>query len=330
VTKTDYSGTPADDNWNLAGNPFPSPIDWDDVTPTNIESAIYTWNSSTLVYASYTGGIGTNGYNNDGIIPAMQGFFVHAITAGDFTIPQSARVNDNSQGYLKSAENTSNVLRLISAGKGYNDETVVRFTENAGIGFDGEYDAYKFLSESDSVPQLYTLNADNNKLSINALPNFMNTVIVSLNFETGIQGEYSITATGLESFSDPLSIVLEDLLENTNQDLFENPGYEFSANPDDEKERFLLHFDEVTTLDELFSNNEIEIYSYKESVYIKNNSNNAVRGEVSIYNILGQNIYSEIMPNISLNRISPNCKTGNYIVRLQTGNNVYTQKIFMK
>ncbi len=330
VTKTDYSGTPADDNWNLVGNPFPSPVDWDSVTKDNIESAIYTWNSSTLVYASYSSGIGTNGYNNDGIIPAMQGFFVHAITAGDFTIPQSARVSDNSQGYLKSAENTSDVLRLMSAGNGYNDETVVRFTENAGIGFDGEYDAYKFLSESDSVPQLYTLNADNNKLSINALPNFMNTVIVSLNFETGIQGEYSITATGLESFSDPLSIVLEDLLENTTQDLFENPVYEFSANPDDEKERFLLHFDEVTTLDELFSNNEIEIYSYKESVYIKNNSNNAVRGEVSIYNILGQKIYSEIMPNISLNRINPNCKTGNYIVRLQTGNNVYTQKIFMK
>jgi len=330
VTKTDYTGTPADDNWNLVGNPFPSPIDWDDVTKDNIESAIYTWNSSTLVYASYTGGIGTNGYNNDGIIPAMQGFFVHAIIAGDFTIPQSARVNDNSQGYLKSAENTSDVLRLMSAGNGYNEETVVRFTENAGIGFDGEYDAYKFLSESDSVPQLYTLNADNNKLSINALPNFMNTVIVSLNFETGIQGEYSITATGLESFSDPLSIVLEDLLENTTQDLFENPVYEFSANPDDEKERFLLHFDEVTTLDELFSNNEIEIYSYKETVYIKNNSNNAVRGEVSIYNILGQKIYSEIMQNISLNRINPNCKTGNYIVRLQTGNNVYTQKIFMK
>jgi hypothetical protein len=330
VTKTDYSGTPANDNWNLVGNPFPSPVDWDDVTPTNIESAIYTWNSSTLVYASYNSGTGTNGYNNNGIIPAMQGFFVHATTSGNFTIPQSARVNDHSQGYLKNTENISNVLRLKSAGNGYNDETVVRFIENANNGFDGEYDAYKFLSVSDSVPQLYTLAVDNNKLSINALPFFLNTVIVPLNFEAGVQGEYSITATGLESFNDPFSIVLEDLLENTYHDLLENPVYEFSATPDDEKGRFLLHFDGVTLLDELFSNNEIEIYSHQEFIYIKNNSNKAVKGEISIYNILGQNIYSATLPNISLNRISLNCKTGNYIVKLQTGNNVYTQKIFMK
>ena len=330
VTKTDYSGTPADDNWNLVGNPFPSPIDWNDVTPTNIESAIYTWNSSTLVYANYSSGAGTNGYNNDGIIPAMQGFFVHATTSGNFTIPQSARVNDHSQGYLKNAENISNVLRLKTAGNGYNDEAIVRFIENAGNGFDGEYDAYKFLSDSDSVPQLYTLVVDNNKLSINALPFFLNTVIVPLNFEVGVQGEYSITATGLESFNDPLNIVLEDLLENTTHDLLENPVYEFSANPDDDEGRFLLHFDGVTLLDELFSDNGIEIYSHGEFIYIKNNSNESVKGEISIYNILGQNIYSATLPNISLNRISPNCKTGNYIVKIQTGNNVYTHKIFIK
>lgn len=330
VTKTDYSGTPANDNWNLAGNPFPSPIDWDSVTKDNIESAIYTWNSSTLVYASYNSGTGTNGYNNNGIIPAMQGFFVHAIASGNFTIPQSARINDHSQGYLKNAENSSNILRLKTTGNGYNDETVVRFIENANNGFDGEYDAYKFLSVSDSVPQLYTLAIDNNKLSINALPFFLNMVIVSLNFEAGVQGEYSITATGLESFSNPFSIVLEDLLENTTHDLLENPVYEFSANPDDENGRFLLHFDGVTSLDELFSNNEIEIYSHEEFIYIKNNSNKAVKGEISIFNILGQNIYSATLPKISLNRISLNCKTGNYIVKLQTSNNVYTQKIFMK
>ncbi|MBE9480102.1 MAG: T9SS type A sorting domain-containing protein, partial [Bacteroidetes bacterium] len=330
VTKTNYSGTPADDNWNLVGNPFPSPIDWDDVTPTNIESAIYTWNSSTLVYASYSSGTGTNGYNNDGIIPAMQGFFVHATNSGNFTIPQSARVNDHSQGYLKNAENISNVLRLKTAGNGYNDETIVRFIENASNGFDGEYDAYKFFSGSDSVPQLYTHAVDNNKLSINALPFFLNTVIVPLNFEVGVQGEYSITATGLEGFSDLFSIVLEDLLENITHDLLENPVYEFSANPDDDEERFLLHFDGVTLLDELFSNNEIEIYSHEEFIYIKNNSNESIKGEISIYNILGQNIYSATPQNISLNRISPNCKTGNYIVKLQTGNNVYTQKIFIK
>ncbi len=330
VTKTDYSGTPANDNWNLVGNPFPSPIDWDVVSKDNIAHSKFSFVSSTLVYASYSGGIGTNGYNNDGIIPAMQGFFVHATNAGNFTIPQSARVNDNSQGYLKNAENTSNVLRLKTAGNGYNDEAVVRFTENASIGFDGEYDAYKFLSESDSVPQLYTHTADNSKLSINALPNILNTVIVPLNFETGIQSEYSITATGLESFSDPLSIVLEDLLENTSQDLLENPVYEFSASPDDDEERFLLHFNEATLLDEFFSSNEVEIYSHKKFVYIKNNSSESVKGEMSIYNILGQKIYSETLPNISLNRINPNCRTGNYIVRLQTGNNVYTQKIFMK
>jgi hypothetical protein len=56
----------ANDGWNLVGNPYPSTIDWDAsfrLDKTGINNAIYMRDNGLLspVYATYVGGVGTNG-----------------------------------------------------------------------------------------------------------------------------------------------------------------------------------------------------------------------------------------------------------------------------
>src|SRR5690606_22364142 len=75
-----YAGPTAGNNagWHLLGNPYPSPIDWDNVTrPASMGAAVYAYQSTGRYdgqYRFYVPGVG--GTLTDGIIPMMQGFFV--------------------------------------------------------------------------------------------------------------------------------------------------------------------------------------------------------------------------------------------------------------
>ena len=70
--------------FNLVGNPYPSPIDWNASagwTKTNIDNALYYFKASTTdqyggTYSTYINGISSDGVVNN-IIPSMQGFFIH-------------------------------------------------------------------------------------------------------------------------------------------------------------------------------------------------------------------------------------------------------------
>lgn len=78
--------------FNLVGNPYPSPIDWDAPAGwvrTNIDNAVYYFDSGktdpyTGIYSSYVNGISSDGIAGN-IIASMQGFFVH-VSNGSFPV----------------------------------------------------------------------------------------------------------------------------------------------------------------------------------------------------------------------------------------------------
>ncbi len=70
--------------FNLVGNPYPSPIDWNSPTgwtKTNIDNAVYYFRTSSSdqyggAYSTYMNGLSSDGLATN-IIPSMQGFFIH-------------------------------------------------------------------------------------------------------------------------------------------------------------------------------------------------------------------------------------------------------------
>ncbi len=132
------------------------------------------------------------------------------------------------------------LLKLTAAGNGYSDQTIVVFIPEATTGFDPQYDAYK-LPGSNSAPQLYSIIPGSN-LAINALPEILINLVVQLGFKVGVSTNYSITATELNSFSPDVSIYLDDTKNNVLTDLKANPVYSFTANPNDNIQRFKLYF----------------------------------------------------------------------------------------
>lgn len=154
------SGDITSDGWNLVANPYPSTIDWDNggFTRTNVDNAIYEFVTCSQSYASYVGGIGTNG--GDRYISPFQGFYVHANVTSPVLSCTNTVINSGKEALYKTTNPLDNVLRIEFK----DDEIVVRANDLASDKFDGDLDAYKFdggtiYSKLDST--MYSINSVN-------------------------------------------------------------------------------------------------------------------------------------------------------------------------
>ena len=280
--------------WNLMGNPFPCAIDWNghnDWNLVNVESTVYfgdytiSGNYPTWDWDTQTGTLG----KTDGYIAATQGFWVKTTKKNptpSLTIPASQRLHSNTTPFYKSESSINSILRLRVDGNNYYDETLISFIPDASNGLD-HYDAHK-MKGREEAPQLYSIVEDE-MLTMNFLTEASDDLVVPLGFEVGAPGIYTIDATQLEGFDNGLFIYIEDLKENTIQDLKMNPHYVFTATTFDETERFLIHF----------KNTVFAIDGNELSQYIKFSTRgnqlivdvaDGYEGDVQIHNVIGQEI----------------------------------------
>ncbi|MCB2220241.1 MAG: fibronectin type III domain-containing protein [Bacteroidetes bacterium] len=314
----EYSGS--SDGWNVVGNPYPSAVDWDDASwvKTNIDAAIYVWDGTQyLVWNGLFGDL------TDGVIPAYQSFYTKASAASPvLQVNNASRVHGPSP--YKSSE-VSNLIDVRVVGNGYDDITYINFNEGATAVYDSQFDAIKMFG-IEEAPQLYSIT-ENEILSINTLPEYYPGMVIPLGLKVGADAEYSIKVSNLSSFEFPVNVFIEDLLTGEMVNISSEEFYTFNASTEDNAERFLLHFMAVTDVNET-SLSPVEIYSYDNSVYVKNiETENAT---ISVVNIAGQIVYSGDLENTPLNRIDLNLETGYYVVKVLTSENLSTEKVFLK
>jgi PKD repeat protein len=205
------TGNASADGWSLVGNPYPCTIDWNSLswTKTNINNAVYVWNAAIGQYASYVGGIGTNGGSR--YIPSSQSFFVVANATGA-ALGISENCKSSNQGAFKSTEASQGALTLKLSNGTYLDETTLVRNDSGSLMFDSDFDAYKIKSPMTEVPYLATVSGEGYDLSINSMAKMSHETIVPLRLEVGITGVYVLTHLGLDHFAQGACIVLEDLL----------------------------------------------------------------------------------------------------------------------
>ena len=198
----------------------------------------------------------------------------------------------------------------------------INFNENATNAFDKEFDGYKLWGIA-AAPQLYSYDASQ-KYSFNVLPTLSPPLTVAVGFKAGANGNYSITASELNSFGQNILITLEDLQTSVITDLLQNPVYNFSASTTDDPNRFLVHFGRSTTGIDNQGNDDMNIYSYAGNIYINSYGS---EGTVYIYDMLGRQIASEQLKPATINKLTVN-STGYYMVKVVTGKNVSLKKVF--
>jgi hypothetical protein len=286
----------------------------------------YSGSGGTNNYKYYIGSggetpdVGTNGGTN--IIPPLQGFFVHASGTGTLGVGNAQRVH-SSQAYYKEGQPELPQLRILAEENGLTDETVIRFYDNATAEFDGDYDAYKLFA--DNIPQLNSVTPSGTALAINTLDALSENLIIPLSFNSPMDGQVTFTISELIGIDGELYI--EDLLNDEIDQIFENTVYTFDHSPMNEDGRFLLHFGNPIGMDENYFES-ISIYSEGNTVYLNNPS--GISGEIIIYDMMGQEIYQDVLIQQGLVSIKLNHETAYYLVKIQSGTNLIIKKVFIR
>ncbi|MCD4735051.1 MAG: T9SS type A sorting domain-containing protein, partial [Bacteroidales bacterium] len=332
------NGANKGDGWNLVGNPFPSAIEWNSSwTKTNVDATIYVYDGTQYLTWNYNlGGFGTK---TDGSIPSTQGFWVKANASSPaLTIPNSERLH-SSQSFYKDSE-INNLITMQVNGNGYSDVTLIGFNQLATDNFDSDFDAYKIMGVYEA-PQLYSIIPDHD-LAVNFMADFGSDneyKTVQLGFEVGQANTYTFNFSGLSEFYPEMSVYLEDRSASSFSaqgekliDIRNTQQYSFTAGPQDDPERFVLHFNlkekiffEDKNLDLLSGT---QIYSYEKTVYIY--APEVESAEVFIYDLLGQLAYSGKIEGNTLNTFDLSSASGYYVVNVVCEKGNKKQKVYIR
>ena len=310
--------------YNLIGNPFASPLDWDLGTwgLSNMTNGIWVWNGST--YLDWVGGAGSL---TGGIIPMGQGFFVQTTSAAaSITIPMDARVH-SAQAYYKGVTNAPDHM-WIKAIKGEKiDQLTVVFAEDATLGFDNGRDSRKMLAFYGNAPQIYAVEQDE-KFGIDGLPTLTEAGrTVNVMYHVGESGDQQLLAN-LESLPD-VKVLLEDAQTGIVQDLNENPEYLFEAAQGDDPNRFTLYFNPTPTMiSNLGDHSDVHVYAFQNEIYVRSEGE-AVNASKTIwvYDMYGRVILNTVIPPSTLTKIPLDVRNTPVIVKVVGTGSVVTSKV---
>ena len=334
--------------YNLVGNPYASPIDWDAAsgwTKTNIDNALYYYKAGGIdqysgTYSTYINGISSDGLATN-IIPSMQGFFVH-VTDGVYPVTgilgmnNEVRITDQTHAFLKSNENSTNIFFRFTTSYSDNpvssDPMVIYFDENATMEFDSDLDALKLMNTDQEITNLYSLLPDGTKLSINALPERIDSLItIPLGLNTHRNGDVSFRILDFENLPLGMKIYLHDAATGTNQNLLTDKEYKINLEASEYNSRFSLRvLNDAPDLPDVDFSDSFNIY-YSNGFLEANIGYLAGHdGILYLYDLAGCNLLTgKVFENGSY-KFNPQVTSGIYIVALVSEDVVKTKKILIK
>jgi len=335
--------------FNLVGNPYPSPIDWDSPsgwTKINIDNALYYFKASETdmyggTYVTYMDGISSDGLAS-GIIPSMQGFFIH-VSDGSYPVTgflgttNEVRIINHDHPFIKSGNTVEKaLLRLVA---GYQDDTasfdplVIYFGLKATRNFDGQCDALKLFNTDYMVTNFYSFGDDGSRLSINALPATNDdTCTVRLGIKTELDGNVVIKIKDLQGDFFYNEISISDTVAKTEQDLLHGNQYKVYLKAGHYQDRFYLNLGKTQTGISNPSDRQdpIIIYCFHGSLIVKINSPDYIDGTLTVYSLSGQGLYSDKIYGPGEHVLYPSLKEGLYIINLTSGAKRISRKLFFQ
>ena len=238
-------GPTANSGWQLLGNPYPGPINWDSLArPSGVDNAIYTFRSNSQyggAYQSYVNGVGPAGSN---LVAMGQGFFTRVMSGSPtMTFTNAARmVRYNNPTQYRSSTTADARPRLdlaLTAANGASDVLYVYQETGATTGFDSHFDALKVTLNGGQQPTLYQ-QAGTESFSIQGLPAGQQPVTMALGVDVPVAGTFTFTAEQLANFPATAAVLLEDTQTNTWHDL-RSGNYAVTLAQGLHASRFVLH-----------------------------------------------------------------------------------------
>lgn len=329
--------------FNLIGNPYPSPVDWNAPgwTKTNIDNALYFFESGTTnqyqgSYSTYINGISSNGTAGN-LIPAQQGFFIHVSDGtypvqGTLTFTNSVRVTNLTAPFHKNTDTDSRSLIRLSArneSSENTDYTVVYFDDYASAEFNPDLDALKLMNTDAGTPNLYSIGTDERNTSVKSIQfPVYDTYVVDLAVSSKSECQITIKAEQIKNLPSGYRVYLKDSYTGRIQDLLTVPEYTFSMSGESFTDRFRLIISRVNLSQEALGTNSFNAYVKEGSVYL----NLRLKEEqvmVHVSDLTGRTVLQATLygdGNHQLGRIEGN---GIYIVSIYTDMGIISKKVYL-
>jgi hypothetical protein len=335
-TSSTPSEIPSHKGWNLAGNPYPSPVDWlasSGWNKASINDAKYIWDGANDIYTIFIGGSSPMGINGGTrFIPSNQGFWVQSVVAsGSFEINNATRIGDitGTPDFYKLAPIDYPMVSLLAEGYGHGDEAVVRFIEGTTPGFDINFDASKLYSLNPNVPQL-TVRNGKQALALNTLPEITTNLAIDLSFRCAREGLYTIRLAPRTILDDRTRLYLRDDLLGKVINLKADSVYSFYHEPANPENRFKLYFNPYEdVINNVNQDDWFSVYSSGNTITILRNTNRELSGQINICNILGQPIWQQRIGTDDKSIIQLNGPSGYYVVSITTDGYVCNTKVLI-
>ncbi len=125
----------------------------------------------------------------------------------------------------------------VTTPSGYYNETLIAFKEDATLGYDSLYDAFKIPSSNVS----FYSKIGSGTYVIQALPLLKQDMFIQLGIEASNSGEQTLSVGETTNFSDASQLILEDTKLHVFHNLRAGGGYQYTFNRNSDVLRFKLH-----------------------------------------------------------------------------------------
>jgi hypothetical protein len=354
-------GSIADGEYGLAGNPFATTIDWDDISPTNLSGTVNVWDDAASGWKSWNG---SSGSLTNGLIAPYQGFWVEASGGtGSITI-ETADKSSSSGTFYRTLDNDSTgsvSFDVVSAD--YADQTFMSFMNIGEAGLDNA-DGKKLLPFSASSRVVGLSYTEEIALDIHNLPytyegmlSFpLDVMLLTLDETNYVTEAGEVTLSwNLDQLPDHISMTLTDnitgseiYLDYESEYVFTTePKGSFSANYDGPigtypvvgEPRFTLSVtygalgqNEDATVPSDFALHPVYPNPFNPSATISFDIPNVSSVALNVYDVKGAQVETLLQDNMKPGKHHYNWEpqelpSGVYFMKLTTANKSFTQKV---
>ncbi len=328
--------------WNLIGNPYTTYISLADFLAANISeldlfsAAVYGYDADISNGSNWAiWNLAYSDANPGTMIAPGQGFFVSSKDGGaTISFTPSMRGLGSSDDFIAGRNMPStighSILRMTSPSETF--ETEIYFNDNTTLGLDIGYDAEHF-GGAPSGFSIYSELAENNQgldMAIQAVSesDIDGSTIIPLGVNAA-QGQEIVIS--LESTNVTQDIYLEDA-ENNSLTHLNVADYTFTPSTNlSDTGRFYLRFGQVlsTTTSEL---DRLQIYGDDDLQQIVIRGLLSNETQMTLYDIQGRAILSQPLElNNTVNTINTSSyMSGVYLVQLNDGNQIITEKVIVR
>lgn len=333
---------PADLNYNLLGNPYPSAISVVSLIDNSTLGALYFWTHNSVInnnsftnadYAIRTRNSGTAAASTSGggaipsaYIAAGQGFFASSSTTGNIVFTNAMRVSGNNSQFFKNAQQDADFyymwLNMTNIGGAFK-QLSIGYEQGATNGYDFGIDA---APSPGAVINFYSMiGTGTYAIQGRAYP-WNATDEIPIGYSSTIADDFTIAIDHVDTFFDTQDIFIEDLNLSIYHNLKTSP-YTFTTAIGTFNHRFKIVYVDPALSNPSLTLDTNAVFVHADTSEITVNSSSEKIKNIQVYDVLGRLIFIKEKANdnkITINSIAPQNQT--LIIKIQLENSQIVSK----